>query len=247
MLHQQTIEKLKTLKLTGMADAFEQQISQPASHGLAFDERMGLIVDQEILHRDNRRLTRLLKSARLRVQACPEDIDYNHPRGIDRSQLASLISCQWIQRYQNLCITGYTGCGKTWISCALGAMACRQGLSVRYVRLPRLFEELRIAHGDGTYPRLSNQLAKFDLLIIDDWGIQKMTAVQRNDLMEIIEDRHGLKSTLIASQIPIDQWHDYIGEATLADAILDRLLHNAHRVNLKGDSMRKKSKNIDPS
>ncbi len=245
MLNQHTLEKLHSLRLTGMAEAFEQQMTQPAAQELAFEERLGLIVDQEILYRENRRLTRLLRAAKLRVNACVEDIDYRHPRGIDRSHMSTLISCQWVQRQQNLCITGPTGSGKTWLSCALGNQACRQGLSVRYFRLPRLFEQLRIAHGDGSYPRLMNQLARIDLLILDDWAIQKMVVTQRNDMMEVIEERHGLKATLIASQLPIDRWHDYIGEATLADAILDRLLHNAHRLPLKGDSMRKKQRKLD--
>ena len=241
MLHRHTLEKLHALRLTGMATAFEQQLAQPASEELLFEDRFALLLDQEILYRDNRRLVRLLKAAKLRLNACVEDIDYRHPRGIERPLLSALSSCQWVQRHQNLCITGPTGTGKTWLACALGNQVCRQGLSVRYLRLPRLFEQLRIAHGDGSYPRLMNQLAKIDLLVLDDWAIQKMAAPQRNDLMEIIEDRHGLKPTLIASQLPVEHWHEYIGEATLADAILDRLLHNAHRLPLRGESMRKKT------
>jgi DNA replication protein DnaC len=224
-----------------MTTALEQQLAQPVSQKLSFEERIALLLDQEILYRDNRRLTRLLKAARLRMGACVEDIDYRHPRGIERPFMSTLTSCQWIQRHQNLAITGPTGTGKTWLVCALGNQACRQGLSVRYFRLPRLFEQLRIAHGDGSYPRLMNQLANIDLLILDDWAIQKMAPAQRSDMMEIIEDRHGLKSTLIASQLPVEHWHEYIGEATLADAILDRLLHNAHRLSLRGESMRKKT------
>ncbi len=247
MLHQHTLEKLHTLRLTGMAQALEQQRSQPQAEELAFEERLGLLVDQEVLYRDNRRLSRLLKAAKLRVNACAEDIDYRHPRGIDRAYLSTLLSGQWIGRQQNLCITGPTGTGKTWLACALGNQACRQGHSVRYFRLPKLFEQLRIAHGDGSYTRLMNHLARADLLILDDWAIQKIAAAQRNDLMEIIEDRHGLKATLIASQLPLEHWHEYIGEATLADAILDRLLHNAHRLPLKGESMRKKQQKLDGS
>jgi DNA replication protein DnaC len=239
MLHQHTMEQLRTLKLTGMLDALEQQLSQPQTHDLSFDERLALLVEREVLHRENRRLARLLKAAKLRLQACVEDIDYRHPRGLEKSRMAALASCDWIRRSHNLCITGSTGCGKTWLACALGNQACRQGLAVRYLRLPNLFEQLRIAHGDGSYPRLMNQLLKMDLLIIDDWGIQKMTAAQRQDLMEVIEDRHDRRSTLVASQLPTEHWHDYLGEATLADAILDRLLHGAHRLNLRGESMRK--------
>jgi DNA replication protein DnaC len=159
--------------------------------------------------------------------------------------MAQLASLDWIRQSLNLCLTGPTGCGKTWIACALGNQACRQGLSVRYLRLPTLLEQLRIAHGDGSYVRLMRQLLKTDLLILDDWGIQPLTRPQRNDLMEVIEDRHDRRSTLIASQLPIEHWHEYIGEATLADAILDRLLHGAHRLTLTGESMRKERTAVD--
>ena len=245
MLTQHTLQKLHTLKLTGMLNAFEQQQSQPDTHDLSFEERLGLLVDREMLYRENKRLERLLRGAKLRVNACIEDIDYRHPRGLDRSRMASLASCDWIGRQFNLCITGATGTGKTWLACAFGNQACRQGLSVRYLRVPRLFEMLRIAHGDGSSPRLMNQLAKTDLMVLDDWGLQKLSAPQRNDLMEIIEDRYGLRSTLTASQLPIEHWHDYVGDATLADAILDRLLHNAQRLLLDGESMRKTTDKID--
>jgi len=247
MTTQQLIEQLHSLKLTGMAAALLHQREQPDSQQLPFEQRLGLLVEREILERDNRRLSRLLKTAKLRVPACVEEVDHRHPRGIDRAYFIELTHGHWIERKQNLCLTGPTGTGKTWLACALGNQACRQGYSVRYLRVPRLFEQLRIAHGDGSYPRLMSQLAKTDLLILDDWGIQKINAPQRNDLMEVIEDRHGLKSTLIASQLPIDHWHNYIGEATLADAILDRVLHNAHRLPLKGESMRKNNQNLDPS
>ena len=251
MLTHNTLDTLRHLKLTGMGDALEQQRAQPETHDLAFEERLALLVDREVLHRENRRLDRLLKAARLRVPACIEDIDYRHPRGLERSRMAALASSDWIRQSLNLCITGPTGCGKTWLACALGNQACRQGLSVRYLRVPRLFEQVRIAHGDGSYGRLMNQLLKTNLLILDDWGMQKIMAQQRQDLMEVIEDRHGRGSTLIASQLPTEHWHDYIGSATLADAIMDRLLHGAHRLNLKGESLRKtnaqKTESVDPS
>jgi DNA replication protein DnaC len=247
MLKQHTREQLQALKLVGMLDALDQQQAQPATHDLAFEERFALLVDREALHRENRRLARLLKAAKLRVDACVEEIDYRHPRGLQKARMAQLASLDWIRQSLNLCLTGPTGCGKTWIACALGNQACRQGLSVRYLRLPTLLEQLRIAHGDGSYVRLMGQLLKTDLLILDDWGIQPLTRPQRNDLMEVIEDRHDRRSTLIASQLPIDHWHEYIGEATLADAILDRLLHGAHRLNLAGESMRKERVTIDPS
>lgn len=239
MLIQQTREHLYTLRLTGMLQALEEQLSQPAMAELSFEERLGILVDREILYRENRRLERLLRAAKLRVGACIEDIDYRHARGLEKSRMASLVALDWVRQSLNLCLTGPTGCGKTWLACALGNEACRRGFSVRYLRLPRLFEMLRIAHGDGSYTKLMNQLLKTDLLILDDWGIQKISAAQRNDLMEVIEDRHGRRSTLIASQLPIEHWHEYIGEATIADAVLDRLLHGAHRLNLTGDSMRK--------
>lgn len=245
MLIQQTKNQLRTLRLTGMLDALEQQLTQPASHDLAFEQRLALLVEREILHRDNRRLTRLLKAAKLRVNACVEDIDYRHPRGLEKARMASLASGDWIAQGLNLIITGPTGCGKTWLACALGNQACRQGQSTRYLRLPRLLEQLRIAHGDGSYARLMDQLLKTELLILDDWGIQAMAAHQRNDLMEVIEDRHGRRSTLIASQLPVEHWHEYIGEATLADAILDRLLHGAHRLDLRGESLRRQAPAID--
>lgn len=239
MLEQQTLDQLHALKLSGMIDALQQQREQPATHDLSFEERLALLVEREVLHRENRRLARLLKAARLRVNACVEDIDYRHPRGLDRARMAGLAQLGWLREAQNLCLTGPTGCGKTWLACALGNQACRRGYSVRYLRLPRLFEQLRIAHGDGSYARMMTQLLRTDLLILDDWGMQKVTAAQRQDLMEVIEDRHGRRSTLIASQLPTEHWHEYIGEATIADAVLDRLLHGAHRLALSGDSMRK--------
>nr|VFK66813.1 MAG: DNA replication protein DnaC [Candidatus Kentron sp. UNK]VFK72232.1 MAG: DNA replication protein DnaC [Candidatus Kentron sp. UNK] len=240
-MHHAQIAQLRALKLTGMAAALLLQWEQPATYtDLSFEQRLGMLLDKEIMERENRRLTRLLQAAKFRTPACIEDTDYRHPRGLERAKMASLASCSWIAHHQNLLITGPTGSGKTWLACALGNQACRQGISVRYFRLPRLLEQLRIAHGDGSYPKLMAQLARFQLLLLDDWGIQKITAPQRSDLMELIEDRHGLCSTLIASQLPVDNWHEYIGEATLADAILDRLVHNAHRLPLQGESMRRR-------
>lgn len=189
-----------------------------------------MLVAREHLARDDRRRARLLKAATLRLNACLEDIDYRPGRGLQRARMAQLATCDWVRGHHNLCLTGPTGCGKTYLACALGNQACRQGLSVRYLRLPRLLEPLRIAHGDGSYARLMGQLAKTDLLILDDWGLFKLTTVQRNDLLEVVEDRHGLRATLIASQLPVEHGHDSVGEATVADAILDRLLHNAHRL-----------------
>ena len=240
MYTNQTLNTLRSLKLTGMAEGLEQQLAQPATHAeLGFEERLALMVDRETTHRNNNKVARLLKAARLKLKAHPEEIDYQHPRGLHRSEFADLLSSRWIHQHQNVLITGPTGCGKTWLGCALANQACRHGLSVRYFRTSRLLESLSIAHGDGRFAKLIQQLAKTDLLVLDDWGLEKMTLSQRNDLLEIMEDRHGQRSTLITSQLPIGQWHKAIGDATLADAILDRLLHNSHKLNLKGESMRK--------
>jgi DNA replication protein DnaC len=240
MLTQQTLETLHRLKLTGMAEAFEQQLAQPATHDLSFEERFSLLVDRESTYRESKRLARLLKRARFKQgQACVEDIDYRHPRGLEKRQMASLVTCDWIRARQNVCITGPTGCGKTWIACALGNQACRQGLSVQYVRVSRLFEELRLAHGDGSFTRRLSGLSRRDLLILDDWGLKPFTSAERHDLLEIMEDRHGSRSTLVTSQLPVEKWHEFLGDPTLADAIMDRLVHNAYKLQLKGESMRK--------
>jgi DNA replication protein DnaC len=212
---------------------------------LSFEERLALMVDREQSYRDNNKITRLLKAAKLKLQASPQDIDYSHPRGLNRSQFAELLSSRWIHQHHNVLITGPTGCGKTYLGCVLATQACQHGLSVRYFRASRLLESLSIAHGDGRFARLIQQLAKTDLLVLDDWGLEKLTLTQRNDLLEIMEDRHGSRSTLITSQVPINQWHKSIGDATLADAILDRLLHNSHKLKLKGESMRKTMSEIE--
>lgn len=240
MQHSQLIQHLRTLRVPGMVEALEQQLEQPATHNdLSFEERLGLMIDRETTYRSNNKIDRLLKAAKLKLQAYPEDINYTHPRGLDKSQFASLLSGQWIEHHQNVLITGATGCGKTYLGCVLATQACRQGYSVRYFRTSRLLEQLTIAHGDGRFSKLLNQLAKTDVLVLDDWGLESLTLGQRNDVLELMEDRHGSRSTLITSQVPIQKWHAAIGDPTLADAILDRLLHNAHRLQLKGESMRR--------
>lgn len=243
MLMQQTVHTLKALRLPGMAMAFEEQQTNAAMSSLSFDERFSLLVDREQTWRENRRLARLLREAKLRAsQACVEDIRYGGGRQLDQSLMAQLSSAQWIRHHQNLVLTGATGCGKTWLACAFGNAACRQGLSVVYMRTPRLFEELRIAHGDGSFGKRLAVLAKTDLLILDDWGLAPLNQMERNDLLEVMDDRVGTRSTLITSQLPPEHWHAYLNDPTLADAILDRVLHAAHRVELAGESLRKAEK-----
>jgi len=241
MLTNHTLELLNRLKLPGMVAAFSQQLDQPDTHSLSFEERLALLVDRELTYRGDRRLQRLLQLARLRQSACVEDIDYKHKRGLERSQISTLVSCDWVRSGQNLHITGPTGTGKSWLACAFGHQACRQGLGVRYERLPRLLEQLRVARGDGSYQKRLTSLAKSDLLILDDFGLKPLSQGERHDLLEVIEDRHARHSTLITSQLPIAHWHQYLGQddPTVADALLDRLLSQAHRLELKGESMRK--------
>lgn len=248
MLTNPTIETLKGLKLHGLLEALEEQQRTATIQSLSFEERLGLLVDRERLHRDNQRRTRLLRGARLKVsEASIEDINYKAARGLDKRQIATLATGEWIRRSQNLLITGATGSGKTWIACALAQQTCRQGGSVLYWRVPRLIEELRIAHGDGSYIKFLKSLAKASLIVLDDFGLTALTVQDRADLLEILDDRINAGSTLIASQLPVDAWHAYLGEPTLADAILDRLVHQSHRIELKvpGESMRKTRAPVD--
>jgi DNA replication protein DnaC len=239
MLTHPTLEKLHALKFTGMALALEEQRRTPDITELDFEDRLALLVDREMTVRDNRRLVTRLRKARLPQNACVEDIDYRHRRGLDKSLLQSLADGRWLRQRHNLLITGKTGVGKSWLAAALAHQACRDGFSALYVRLPRLLGELEMARGDGRYSRLLATLARIDLLVLDDWGLTPLSDLQRRDLLEILEDRHGHRSTIVTSQLPVESWHDYIGEPTLADAILDRLIHNAHRLALSGESMRK--------
>ena len=244
MLNHPTLDKLHELRFTGMAKALSEQMALPDIDDLSFEERLGLLVDREATEREDRRLQTRLRQAKLKQNACIEDIDFKQSRGLDKSLILDLAQCQWIKKHLNLLITGPTGVGKTWIACALAQKACREGFTSLYLRLPRLLQELPIAKGDGTYTRLMNRLAKVDVLILDDWGLSKLIAEQRRDLLEILEDRHDTRSTIVTSQLPLDQWHHIIGDPTLADAILDRLVHNAYKINLKGESMRKRKTNL---
>jgi len=243
MLTHPTLNRLVTLGLTGMAKAFDEQQRQPDIAALGFEERFALLVDREATERENKRLVNRLRFAKLRQNAVVEDIDMKALRGLDKALFQKLVASEWIERHQNLLIVGPTGIGKSWIACALGHKACRDNHSVIYRRLPRLFDALALARGDGQHARLLKMLARVELLILDDWGLAPMLADQRRDMLEIMEDRHGRGSTIVTSQLPVEHWHEIIADPTIADAILDRLVHNAHRLTLKGESLRKAAAN----
>ncbi len=239
MLIHPTIENLKKLRLLGMAKALENQLDQLQVESMGFEERLGLIIDCEICDRENRKLQTRLRNAALKQTASIEDIDYRASRGIDKKLIFTLSNCQWIKMHRNVLIVGATGTGKTYLACALAHKACLEGNSAYYSRLPRLLPELALGRGDGSYNKKMKQLAKAEVLLLDDWGLAPLTDEQRRDLLEILDDRHEKCSTIVTSQLPIKLWHEAIGDKTLADAILDRLVHNAYRLELKGESMRK--------
>lgn len=246
MLTQPTVDQLSELRLHAITRAWKAQQQDPSMSDLGFDERLALLVEAEWTERQNKRLERLLREAKLRIAgACVEDIDYAKERKLDKAVVRQLATGRWIEAHHNVVITGATGVGKTYVACALGQQACRQGFRVLYRRAPRLFDELTLARADGSYPRLLTRFARIDVLILDDWGLVPVTEIERRDLLEIMEDRHGLRSTLWTSQIPVAQWHDHLGDPTIADAICDRLLHNAHRIVLQGPSRRKQEKPTD--
>jgi DNA replication protein DnaC len=240
MLNHPTLERLIELGLDGMAKGFRELGSNPESRALEHAEWLGLLVEQEMTLRQQRRFAARARTAKLRHAATIEDVDYRTPRGLDRTMFLRLGTCDWIREHRHCLITGPCGAGKSWLACALGDKACRENLSVLYQRSPRLFASLALARGDGRYARLMRQLARVDLLILDDWGPEPLNAEQRRDLLEIVEDRYQTGSLIITSQVPVERWYEIVGDPTLADAILDRLVHNAHRIELKGESLRKK-------
>ena len=247
MLTHPTLSQLDQLGLPGMAKAFEELQDNPEVKALDHAEWLGLLLDREVTQRKDRKLKSRLRAAKLRfAQACVEDLDLTAARGLDRRLMAELAACNWIREHHNLILTGPCGTGKTWLACAFGQQAARSELTVLYHRVPRLFADLALTHSDGRYPRLFRALCRADLLILDDWGPEPMTASQRRDILEIVEERYGRGSILITSQIPVPQWFGVVGEPTLADAILDRLVHNAHKIELQGDSLRKTRKKIEP-
>lgn len=243
MLNAPTTEKLHALKLSAMATAWTEQQAQPDLIALAFDERFGLLVEAEWHARENKRLTRALQEARLKIpHACVEAIDYPARRELDKALVRQLATCRWVEEHQNLLVVGATGTGKTFVGCAFAQQACRKGFRALYRRASRLFHELTLARADGTYLRLLTKLARVDVLLIDDWALDVLSPHDRRDFLELLEDRHGTRATILTSQLPLAQWHDFIGDPTLADAICDRLVHNAHRLVLKGPSRRKEGK-----
>jgi DNA replication protein DnaC len=241
-----TLETLQRLRLRGMYKALQEQLQMPETDSLCFEDRLGLLLEREVTERETRRLRSRLKQAKLRENAAIEDIDYRANRGLEKALMTRLAACQSIGEHLNVLITGPPGAGKTWIACAMANKACREGYTARYLRLPRLLQEPGIARADGRYPKLLAELARTDLLVLDDWGLTPLNDEQRRDLLEILDDRFNARSTLLTSQLPIDHWHEYLADPTLADAILDRLVHCAYKLNLSGESLRKKAADLTP-
>jgi DNA replication protein DnaC len=246
MLMQPTLEKLYSMKLMGMAAAIRRQMEDPESAQLSFEERLAMLVDQQWDWRQNKALTRRMKNARFKLDAAIEDIDYRHPRRLDRPLIRSLSACEWVTQHHNLIITGPCGVGKSFLACALAQKAVRDGFTAIYARAPRLLNDLAIARADGSFPKLLDRIARIDILVVDDWAMAPLSDADRRDFLEICDDRYLTRSTVLTSQVPITHWHDQIGDPTIADSILDRLVHNAHHIELAGASMRK-SKNGKPS
>ncbi len=245
MLLNPVLHKLQQLRLHAMAKAFKEQMEEPTITQLSFEDRLGLLVDIEVIARENRRLQTRLRNARLQQSACLEDIDYHCPRNLDKSLLSTLSQCQWVISHHNILIVGPCGTGKTFLACALAHKACLHGYTAHYCRISRLLSELQLNKGDGQYGKRMNELAKTDVLILDDFGLSPLTDEQRRDLLEVLDDRHDKRSTIVTSQVPVKLWHETIGNETLADAILDRLVHNSHRLEIRGESMRKTRSKVE--
>ena len=240
MLNQPTIEKLYTMKLHGMADAFREQLGNADMSQLAFEERFGMLVDQQWLWKENRALARRLRSAHLKERGVVEDIDYQHPRGLDRKLMRTLANGEWVRHHQNILLIGPTGIGKSWLGCALAQKACRDGFSVLHKRTTELFRELAVAHADGSIGRVLQKLSRVDVLLLDDFAMAPLKDSERRDILEICDDRYQRRSMILTSQMPVAHWHEQIGDPSVADSILDRVVHNAYPIELKGDSIRKK-------
>ena len=240
MLNEETYNQLIELKLYAIAKSFKAYLEQTEKDKLTFEERLGIMVDREWTDRQERRLKYRLSRSKLRETACVEDINYRHPRGLDRSVMQRLVTCQWVMRHENIILTGKTGLGKTWMACALAHKACREGHSTLYVRVPRMLQDLYVAHADGTYPKVMDRLAKPEVLIMDDFGLSVLGDLERRDLLEVIEERQNRRSTIMTSQMKIKHWHEVIGDPTIADAIMDRLVSSSHRIEMNGKSMRKR-------
>jgi DNA replication protein DnaC len=247
MLTHPTLEKLTQLNLRGFEQGLREQLTSASYEDLRFEERLGLLVDREMTARDTRRLETRLKQAKLRHNACFEDIDYRASRKLDKSLILSLAHCGWVRDHLNVVITGPCGVGKSFLACALGHKACLEGFTVVYTRAERLFEDLALSHADGRYARLMAYFSKKQVLIIDDWGLSAISEQAGKDLLEILEDRHGIHSTIMVSQVSSEHWHKLIPNPTIADAILDRLIHNAHTITIHGDSLRKKNNRTKPA
>lgn len=242
MLNEETYKQLIELKLYGIAGSFKEYLEQTETDELTFAERLGIMVDREWTERQERRLKYRLSRSKLRETACVEDINYRHPRGLDRSVMQRLIPCQWVKHHENIILTGKTGLGKTWLACALAHKACREGHTTLYVRVPRMLQDLYVAHADGSYPKAMDRLAKPEVLILDDFGLSVLGDLERRDLLEVIEERQNRRSTIMTSQMKIKHWHEVIGDPTIADAIMDRLVSSSHRIEMNGKSMRTRKK-----
>ena len=238
MLREQTFEKLYKLKLHGMAQALEEQLKQPETASLSFEERLAMLVDAQWIWRENQAIATRLRNARLKQQASIEDINYRHPRQLDRALIRSLASCDWVRQRHNVAITGPSGVGKTYVCCALLEKACREGFTVHYVAASKFFRKLALAYADGSFDRLLSKLAKIDVLAVDDWGLTALSDMERRYFLEVLEDRCGSRSTVLTSQFSVETWHDLVGSPTLADAIMERILSNNHEIALKGETLR---------